>query len=246
MRGNKWVGLVAICALSALATGFVSVGRAQGTKQFVVGFSNPTGAQASLDTTQAAVIALGKHLGFKVIPLDAQLNAQKQVSDINQFIAEKVNGIIVFPLSPNTLTPALDRARKAGIKILGWDAFTHQPASGASIAPYDANFDQGLSYGGATQLAKLVGTKLHGVGNVIGIGLTAPVPSIAFQLKQYQKDLAASFPKIKWLTTAENPTDDIAGGETVTSEAATRFSDKINAVMSYNDDSALGAGIALK
>jgi ribose transport system substrate-binding protein len=215
-------------------------------KQFVVGFSNPTGAQPSLNTTQAAVTALGKRLGIKVISLDAQLNTQKQVSDINQFIAQKVNGIIVFPLAPNTLNPALQRARQAGIKILGWDAFTQKPASGANIAPYDANFDQGLSYGGAKQLATLVGTTLHGSGNVLGIGIGAPVPSIAFQVQQYQHDIAAGYPNLKWLGTVQNATDDIAGGQKVTAQAITRFGGKINAVMSYNDDSAIGAAIALK
>jgi ribose transport system substrate-binding protein len=247
MRARRtWPHLAAIAAVTLTAVVVCAGGSAATPKEFVVGFSNPTGAQASLDATQSAVIALGKHLGFKVIALDAQLNAQKQVSDINQFIAEKVNGIIVFPLSPNTLNPALDRARKAGIKILGWDALAQPPAAGANIAPYDADFDQGLSFGGATKLAKLVGTDLHSTGNVLGIGLGAPVPSIAFQVKQYQKDLASSYPNIKWLTTVENPTDDIAGGEKVTSQAATRFSNKINAVMSYNDASALGAAVALR
>lgn len=212
----------------------------------MVGFSNPTGAQPSLNTTQAAATALGKRLGIKVISLDAQLNAQKQVSDINQFIAEKVNGIIVFPLAPNTLNPALERARKAGIKVLGWDAFTQKPASDASIAPYDANFDQGLSFGGATQLAKLVGDDLKGSGNVVGIGIGAPVPSIAFQVKQYRTELASQAPNIKWLGTVQNATDDIAGGQKVTAQAITRFGGKINGVMSYNDDSAIGAAIALK
>jgi ribose transport system substrate-binding protein len=241
--------LFALCAVvvfGAVLAGSGAARTTQAKKQFVVGFSNPTGGAASLNATQAAVIALGKHLGFKVIALDAQLNAQKQVSDINQFIAQKVDGIIVFPLAPNTLNPALKRAQKAGIKVLGWDALATPPAAGASIAPYNANMDQGLSFGGAQKLVDLVGKMLHGKGNVLGVGLGAPVPSIAFQLKQYQKLLAKSYPNMKWLATAENPTDDIAGGEKVVSEAATRFHGQINAVMSYNDNSSLGASIALR
>jgi ribose transport system substrate-binding protein len=236
----------AASSTSAASASSSTTSSAAPQKQFVVGFSNPTGAQPSLNTTQAAVTALGKRLGIKVISLDAQLNVQKQVSDINQFIAQKVNGIIVFPLAPNTLNPALERARKAGIKVLGWDAFTQKPASGASIAPYDANFDQGLSFGGAKQLATLVGQSLHGTGNVLGIGIGAPVPSIAFQVQQYQKDLASAYPNLKWLGAVQNATDDIAGGQKVTAQAFTRFSGKINAVMSYNDDSAIGAAIALR
>ena len=240
--------LVLICAVAVVvaAPGSSAAHGTQAKAQFVVGFSNPTGASASLNATQAATIALGKHLGFKVIPLDAHLNVQKQVSDINQFIAQKVNAIIVFPLAPNTLNPALARAQKAGIKIVGWDALQTPPAAGASIAPYNANMDQGLSFGGAQKLVNLVGSSLHGQGNVLGVGLGAPVPSIAFQVKQYQKLLASSFPKMKWLGTVENPTDDIAGGEKVVSQAATRFHNGINAVMSYNDNSSLGAAVALR
>ena len=241
--------LAAVCATILSAAVLVGSGAAhnnQAKTQFVVGFSNPTGAAPSLDATQSAVIALGKHLGFKVIPLDAQLNVQKQVSDIDQFIAQKVNAIIVFPLAPNTLNPALERAQKAGIKVIGWDALQTPPASGASIAPYDTDMDQGLSFGGAQKLVNVVGSMLHGQGNVLGVGIGSPVPSIAFQVKQYQKLLASSYPKMKWLGTVENPTDDVAGGETVVSEAATRFHNSINAVMSYNDDSSLGAATALR
>jgi ribose transport system substrate-binding protein len=242
----KAVVVCGVAACAAALAGTASSSSSQAKQQFVVGFSNPTGAQPSLNATQAAVAALGKRLGFKVVALDAQLNVQKQVSDINQFIAQHVDGIIVFPLAPNTLNPALNRARKAGIKLLGWDAFTQKPKAGASIAPYDANFDQGLTYGGATKLAKLIASSLHGKGNVLGIGLGAPVPSIAFQVKQYQRFVTAGHPGVKWLGTMQNPTDDIAGGEKVTSQAVTRFKGQINAVMSYNDASALGAAISLK
>jgi ribose transport system substrate-binding protein len=241
--------LAALCAVAGLAAVVAANGSAQRTQaraQFVVGFSNPTGAAASLNATQAAVVALGKHLGFKVIALDAQLNVQKQVSDINQFIAQKVNAIIVFPLAPNTLNPALERARKAGIKVIGWDALQTPPATGAKIAPYDTNMDQGLSFGGAQKLVDLVGKTLNGQGNVLGVGIGAPVPSIAFQVKQYQSLLAKSYPKMKWLATVQNPTDNIAGGQKVVADAATRFHGQVNAVMSYNDASGLGAAIALR
>src|SRR3954467_7216473 len=154
---------LALFAVAGLAALLAAGGAAQGSQaraEFTVGFSNPTGAAASLNATQDAVTALGKHVGFKVIPLDAQLNVQKQVSDINQFIAQKVNAIIVFPLAPSTLNPALQRARKAGIKVIGWDALQTPPAGGTSIAPYDTNVDQGLSFGGAQKLVDLVGKNL--------------------------------------------------------------------------------------
>jgi len=220
-------------------------GAAAGT-QYTVGFSNPTAAQPILQTFQKALIAAGKHLNIKVVPIDAQLNFRKQVSDIDQMIAQHVNGIIVFPLAPSTLTPALNRARKAGIKVLGFNAVVQTPKAGASIAPYDANFDQGEDYQGAKMLAQFVSKHLHGSGTVLGIGISAPVPSLHFMVQQYQTYLKQLSPKIKWLGTQSNPTDDISGGEKVAAEAATKYQGKISAVMAYNDDSAIGAAIALK
>lgn len=250
----KVATVVAGCALalsaaacsSANSSNAASGGGSSAGKQYVVGFSNPTGAQPILQTFQQALIAAGKHMNMKIIPVDAQLNVQKQVSDIDQLIAQHVDGIIVFPLAPDTLNPALAQARSAGIKVLGFNAVVQQPKAGTSIAPYDANFDQGEDYQGAKLLAQYVSQQLHGSGNVVGIGISAPVPSLHFMLQQYQTYLKQDAPNINWLGTLSNPTDDINGGDQVTSQAATKYQGKINAVMGYNDDSAIGAAIALK
>lgn len=216
-------------------------------KQYVVGFSNPQGAQPILHAFQEALVAAGKNLNIKVVPIDAQLNPSKQVSDVNQMVAEKVNGIIAFPLAPNTLNPALERAKKEGIKTLGFNAIVEKPKAGASVAPYEANFDQGEDYGGAEMLARHVAEQLHkGPGNVLGVTIGVPVPSLHFMVKQYQVYLKKFDPKAKWLETVENKTDNIAGGEQVVANALTKYHNNIQAVMAYNDDSAVAAAIAFK
>ena len=231
---------------SSSASGSATSSGSAVTKHFVVGFSNPQGAQPILQTFQKALVAAGANLGIKVVPVDAALNPQKQVSDIDQMVAQHVNGIIVFPLAPNTLTPALDQARAAGIKVLGFNAVVQKPAAGASIAPYNADFDQGEDYQGASLLAHYVAQQVNDKGNVLGIGIGVPVPSLHFMLQQYQSYLSGLAPNAKWLGTVENQTDDIAGGEKVASEAATRFHSNIQAVMAYNDDSAIGASDAFR
>ncbi len=245
------VGVLAGCLLAvttacASSSGGTTAPSSGGGTKYVVGFSNPTGAQPILQTFQQALVAAGKNMGIKVVPIDAQLNVQKQVSDIDQMIAEHMNGIIVFPLAPGTLTPALTRARQAGIKVLGFNAVIQPPAPGASIAPFNANFDQGEDYQGAKLLAQYVSQQTKGQGNALGIGIAAPVPSLHFMLQQYQTYLKEFSASVKWLETTSNPTDDIAGGEKVASEAATKYQGKISAVLAYNDDSAIGAAIALK
>ncbi len=199
-----------------------------------------------LQAFQAALIAAGKNLGIKVVAMDADLNVQTQVSNIQQMVAEHMNGIIVFPLAPNTLNPALTQARAAGIKVLGLNAVIQPPAAGASIAPYNANFDQGEDYQGASLLAQYVSQQIKGQGNVLGLGIGVPVPSLQFLLQQYQADMKTAASGAQWLETASNATDDIAGGQKAAQEAVTKYQGKINAVMAYNDDSAIGASIAFK
>jgi ribose transport system substrate-binding protein len=235
-------------AASASSTTSASSGASSsgGKKQYVVGFSNPQGAQPILQAFQKSLVAAGARAGIKIVPVDAQLNPQKQVSDVNQMVAQHVNGIIVFPLAPGTLNPALNQARAAGIKVLGFNAIVQKPGAGASIAPYDADFDQGEDYQGAQLLAKYVADQLHGKGNVLGIGIGVPVPSIKFMVQNFQTYFKQYAPSATWLSTVDNATDDIAGGEKVAAEAVTRFHNNIQGVMAYNDDSAIGAAVALK
>lgn len=222
------------------------------SKHWVIGFTNPTGGQAILDTVQQTLIDQGKFLGIKVIALNDQLSPTQQLADVKQLTAEHVNGIITFPLAPGTLNPALSQARSQGIKVLGFNAIVdprvssrpYEPAG--SIAPYNASFDQNENYEGASQLSAYVDGRLHGKGNILGIGIQVPVPSLQLMLKQYRYDVTKGHPGIHWLETVYNPTDNIAGGRLVTEEAITKFHGNIQAVMAYNDDSAIGAAVALR
>jgi ribose transport system substrate-binding protein len=49
-------------------------------------------------------------------PSDA--NASKQIEEIDQLIARKVNGIILFPADPKALAPAINRASASGIPVV--------------------------------------------------------------------------------------------------------------------------------
>lgn len=216
----------------------------ESAQSYTVGFSNPTAAQPILQNFQNSLTEAGKHMGIEVKSLDAQLDANKQVTDINQFVAEGVDAIIVFPLAQDSLTPALNKAREAGIKVIGYNAIL-EPTEG-DIAPYDANFDQGEDIEGAQLLSDYVAEQVGGKGNVLGIGLGFPVPALQFMMSNYEKFVTAKSPDIKWLDTVENPTDDIAGGETVVADAITKAKGDIQAVMAYNTSSALGAAVAFK
>lgn len=211
-----------------------------------IGFSDPVGSQEVNQVINRAMIEYGKHLGVCVTVADAQLDVNKQLQDINQFVAQKMDAIIVLPLSPSTLDPALRQAREQGIKTVGYSAFVteEQPSD---IAPYDALYDLNAAFQGAHLLAEYLNERVPAGGNVLGVGFSQPVPMLKAMVENFKKGVTAPGGELNWLATVDNETDDISGGQVVVAEAVTRFHDQgIDAVMAYNTSSAFGAAQALR
>lgn len=227
---------------SPAATGSGSAA-AQTSSHITIGFANPQDTQPVLQSFQAALIAAADRVGDKVIPLNAGLSVNQQVSDIQTFITDKVNVIIVFPIAVPPLESALNQARAAGIKLLGYNAIL---PGATSAAPFDTDLDQGIVVNGAKDAASYVSSALKGKGNVLGINIGAPVPSLIAMVNNYKADVTSGNPGIKWLETATDATDSLSGGQVAAQDAITRYHDNIQAVMSYTDEAAIGAYNALK
>ena len=237
--------LVATLGLSACGSSDGDSKAASGGCKYKVGYAEPVAAQEIDAAEDKALIAAGKHAGMCVTVVDAALDVNKQLAAVNQFVAQKMDAIIVFPLSPSSLNPALEKARAAGIKLIGASAFVtdKQPDD---VAPYDAVYEQNSDVGGAKQLADFVKSKLPNGGNVLGVGIGFPVPSLKYMVANYEKNVTENG-SFKWLATVDNPSDDIAGAQKAVGQALTRFQGtKIDAVMGYNTSSAVGAYQALK
>lgn len=213
---------------------------------YTIGFSNPQGTQPVLNAFQAALTAAAKRDRITVTSLNAALSVSKQVSDIQQFINDKVRAIVVFPLAGPPLVPVLTKARQAGIAVLGYNAVTTDATSASQIYPYSADVNQGLIHQGAKLAAQFVASQLHGSGNVLGVGIAAPVPSLHAFISAEKTDVTSGNPGIHWLETVADQTDDIAGAATPVADALTKYHNAVNAVMAYFDGAAIGAAQALK
>jgi ribose transport system substrate-binding protein len=206
-------------------------------KHLTLAYLNPEGSsnefltilgQSMKDETQK--------LGGTYIEKDAEGDVNKQVSQFDQLLAQKVDGIAVFALDPKSLAPDVARARKAGIHLVTID-FNFTDTSAAGLQGYESQVWQArdrAAYLTAQAMAKQLGS-----GATIGtIDFAIKVPSIVFSI---QRDVywAEKF-GLKVAGNASNPTDDIAGGE----KAMTTLLGKDNSikgVMAYNDPSAIGA-----
>lgn len=222
------------------ATGGTASETTAAGEPFTIGFTNPLGSNDQLSVLQRAIEARAECLGGTVVSLDSNLDVDKQISDIDQLVSQNVDGIIVFPLDAQAVLPAVERARDAGIKTVGVNVSLEDPAV-ADVAPFDASINQGTEQM-ATETAEFVIDQLGGTGNVLGVGIGFPVPVIDYQMALMEQTVTDG--GLTWLDKVDNPTDDSAGAQPVVEQALLRF-DNIDAIMAYNEPSALGAYAAV-
>jgi ribose transport system substrate-binding protein len=248
-RSGVFAGIAALSLVLAACssdTDGASASGGGGDCEYNIGYAEPAASQEIDSTQDAAMIAAGEQLGICVTVLDAALDVNKQLQDVNQFIAQDMDAILVFPLSQDSLNPALERAREQGIKVIGLNALVTDEQPSGDIGPYDALYDQNTAVGGATMLADYVKENAPEGGNALGIDIGVPVPSLNFMVDNYE-DFVTADGAMNWLGQVDNASDDIAGAQQIVGEAVTRFQgEQIDAVLAYNTASAVGASQALR
>lgn len=111
------VGVVAAIALTAISCGGKKEAGTGGGGS-VIGLSMHFLADDYAKSFQATVSATAKQLGMTVRSASADGDPQKQLSDIQSFVAQKVDALIVIPIDEAAVIPALRAASDAGIPVL--------------------------------------------------------------------------------------------------------------------------------
>ena len=204
-----------------------------------IGFQNPVAANEFLSYLQKAVVAQGKAYGCKVITLDDALSPDKQVSNMQQLLAQKVAAIIFYPLDPKATIPVLKQAQKQKVPVIAIDASFGNTKAVPLIA---TQVWQGRDIQAFLQAQVLAKVKPDAKLGLIGIGI--PVPAIKY-LNQREAFWAKKVGKATIIGSQDNPSDDVTGGEKAANALLQRYSD-IDAVLGYNDPSALGAVTAAR
>jgi ABC-type sugar transport system substrate-binding protein len=210
----------------------------KGGTSCTIGFQNPIAANEFLGFLQKAVVAEGKRYGCRVITLDDALSPDKQVSNMQQLLAQKVNVIIFYPLDPKATTPVLKQALKQKVPVLAIDASF---GSTKKVPLITTQVWQGRDTQAFLQAQALAKAKPKAKLGIIGIGI--PVPAIKYLVQRetfWAKRAGATV-----VGSQDNPSDDVTGGEKAANALLQRHSD-IDAVIGYNDPSALGAVIAAR
>ncbi|WP_020619427.1 sugar ABC transporter substrate-binding protein [Paenibacillus daejeonensis] len=204
-----------------------------------IGVSIPAEANNSLQYWYKGIQKQAEIYGMEVVGIDAQLNPSKQVSDMDNLLVQGVDVILVWPLDPAAIKPAIDRATEKKVPVIGIDFNTQEGGSDFGLAQ---QIILGRGPSGA-DVAELFSEMLPEGSEIGGIGMAAPVPGNIYMMEQY-RTAADNFDNITWVGQQNNPTDNIAGAEPMMANLLTK-NPNIRAVFAYNDDSAIGAAQAI-
>jgi ribose transport system substrate-binding protein len=198
-------------------------------KQIVIGMTVP-GLQFPFFVTmkQEAEAAAAK-LGVKIVFIDAQNASDRQMAALENFVAQKVDGILISPMTTDSLVPAIEDAVKAGIPVATVDR--------------KANTDKVLIHVGADNVeggraaARYVIQKLGNKGTVIELEGTPGASAAVDRKAGFDEIMKASGVKILVSQTAEFGR---SKGQTVM-ENLMQVYPKFDAVFGANDEMIIGA-----
>ena len=169
----------------------------------------------------------------KLLTFGYDYDLGKQVNQIDNFIAAGVDLILLNPGDVKALRPAIEKAQKAGIKVIAVDT----NADGADAAVTTDNVQAGLI------ACQYFVEKLGGKGNVI-IENGPQVSSVVDRVTGCKQALGKA-PDMKLLSSDQDGKGQRDAGLTVMKSLLTRFP-KVDAIFAINDPQALGSELAAK
>src|SRR5882757_5060606 len=93
--------------------------------QFIIGFSQANNAEPYRQHVNAELTAASKEVPqFKLQIADGAGSVNTQTSQVDNFITQKVDMLLISPFEAAPLTPAVQRAMKAGIPVIELDRQT--------------------------------------------------------------------------------------------------------------------------
>jgi len=147
----------------ALVLGGVQMAAAQ---QKTVGFSLWTMEYTFFQAIEKGVRDACKDLGYKYIMIDQNQKADKMVNDINSLVGQKVDGIVITPVDPGAIGPAVQKARDAKIPVVCADIGKSGPVNALLISNNYKGGVMAMDFIDKTLKAKGVTSKKVGVGTV--------------------------------------------------------------------------------
>ncbi len=230
MRLNRVTG--GLLALSLLLAASLAQAKELKSIGVTVGdLANPFFVQIAKGAEMKAHELAGNDV--KVTLVSSGYDLGQQVAQIDNFIAAKVDMILLGAADSKGIAPAVKRARDAGVVVVAVDV----TADGADASITSDNTQAGM------QACQYIAQRLKGKGEILIIN-GPPVSSIMDRVSGCQGELK-KHPDIKVLSDNQNAKGSREGGlEVMTSLLSAN--PQVDAVFAINDPTAIGADLAAK
>jgi ribose transport system substrate-binding protein len=234
------VGLASASLVACASSGMPLNSDTAASKQFTIGVLVPEENQNAYSASYSANIKKkAESLGVKITVLNSDYNAATQQSQMDQLIAQKVDGIILWPAVAGTTSTMLLAAKKAGIPV----NISNSVVSADEKDLYKTFTGPSDTRIGENQ-ADIVNTLLNGKGNAIIIEGQPGNSAAAGRLNGFKDQIASKAPGITILGSQPGNWQQ-AEAQTATSNLLTRFGDQVNVVVTADDVMAAGAAQAI-
>lgn len=217
--------LVLVCGLLALSCGKKEEAKASK----VIGVTLLTRAHVFFKDLEEGLQAEASKNGYELIVTAGEFDLGKQSAQIEDFIARKVDAIIICPVDSRGIGPAIRKANEANIPVFTADIASFEGEIVCHVASDNV--------AGGTLAGEYLAKVLGGKGKVAIIGQ----PTVTSVLDRVQgfKNAVANYPGIEIVADVN--------GEGVRDKAMQASADvlqahpDLNGIFGINDDSALGA-----
>ena len=164
----------------------------------------------------------------EVIATSCAYDLQRQIAQLDRFIAMKVDLIVLTAVDPPALRPVIARAHAAGIRVIGIDV----SADAADATVMTDNLDAGR------QACDFIAQRLHGRGNLVIIN--GPRLSSVEERVRGCMEVVARHPGLHVLSSDRDAGGSTPGGFAVMTGLLGKHP-HVDAVFAINDPTALGA-----
>jgi len=228
------VGGLSLALLVALLVGACQ--REGGPEKFSIGFSQANKAEpwrTWMDSTLMKEAA--KHPEIEVRYADAQQDNSKQVADVETFLRQRIDLLIISPNEAKPLTGIVKRTYESGVPVIVLD----RGIEGNSYTCFIGADNRQIGKAAGAYAAQLLGGK----GNVVEIkGLPGSPP--ALDRSAGFREAVAARPAIQIV---QDPVADwLRDKGRDQMEAALQAQEKIDLVYGHNDPMAMGAYLAAR
>ena len=238
VKSSKCSALI-LLLFCGLLGGLNAKGAGSADKGYVVGVPTHTFADQYMTYVFAAIRAYDEEqpdISYKLT--DANNDPKRQINDVDNFIVDGVDALLLIPTDPEIVLAIGQKAKKAGIPLvlvnrLGTDESMKLVNTYVGSKEEDAGVIQ------AERTAELLGGQPGKIGILMGpIGQAGPIG----RTKGIEETIAAKYPNLEVLT-KQTGMWDRAKGLAVAQDWLQAYPD-MNVILSNNDEMAIGALLA--